>query len=163
MRILCAIVSVSLLTCHSLFAQMQFLVGLVAVLFSLCFLLFRFLGKLPHVIRAGGITNFILEEFKDCPPVFSFVLGGKTMTFVSDPELLSALANDPKRLTASFGESVLPLIKNLFQITRETVESCGEATKVASHTLLKGPEIDSMFERAVSVARPMVEQEIDPG
>lgn len=79
------------------------------------------------------------------------------MRKVSDPVMMDGIVNDPDRQLTTFSESMMPLIKNLFQLGKDTVVAVGEPTKDASHVMLKGPEVDAAFERATIIARPIID------
>lgn len=126
----------------------------------------------PSFFLQKGITKYIFDVYGSAPPkVFSIRIAGKDLTFgncfkcpihaqlfqVSDPVMMDAIVNDPSQQLTLFSESMLPLIKNLFALTSETVLGVGEQTKDASHTMLKGSEVDAAFERATEIARPIIE------
>jgi hypothetical protein len=102
-----------------------------------------YIGEFFSVLKSGGITVFVrkrFEEEKRCKQfrsfsfflllfvflflasVFSFKLLGKEMVFLSDPDLIELILKDSQQQLEVFSTAMLPLLKNLFLLTPDTVQ-----------------------------------------
>lgn len=128
-------------------------------------ILWPYLRASVGIIRAGGLTWYLRKRFlsnskEPIPPVVREWVMGRRMTFVTDLSMLRSVLEDRRGEWSSFGLSVLPILERLFRIPAALAldDRVGEATKEASHLLMKGPEIDAMFDRAVKITLPMLDQ-----
>lgn len=136
-------------------------IGIGAIFITVLVLVWRFVGVLPLVISEGGIGLYLDKKFRSLnkPTHFTIRLMGQDMVHIADPAMIDAVLVDSSNHLDSFAAAILPLLWRLFRIPGHlaTDPEIGGKSLEASHLLMRGPEIDKMFQRAVEVAQPIIQ------